>query len=37
MMLTVENRFWATYKAITRRYGGPFTGSTGSYDFNKQL
>jgi hypothetical protein len=29
--------FYQTYKATCRRYGGPFKGSGGEHDFNKQL
>ena len=29
--------FWATYKAVCRRDGGPFAGSGGTHDFNKTL
>jgi hypothetical protein len=29
--------WYATYKAVCRRSGGPFTGSGGPHDFNKQL
>lgn len=29
--------FWATYKAVCRRNGGPFSGAGGTHDFNKTL
>lgn len=32
-----ESLHWATYKAIMRHNGGPYTNRKGRYDFNKQL
>jgi hypothetical protein len=29
--------YWATYKAVCRRDGGPFSGAGGTHDFNGQL